>query len=110
MNSTTIINIFTAILAILLVLALNVVKSLLLYTECRDLNSKLKKKQLWQIIYFFLYITYSKINSFIISILIQHNITSNLQKYFHQDVSFACLQFYKYNCLNILAGNIFFYM
>ena len=34
-------------------------------------------------------------------------ITCNLQKDFHQDIlSFACLQFYKHNCLNILADNI----
>ena len=32
---------------------------------------------------------------------------SNLQKDFHQDnLSFVCLQFYKHNCLTILADNI----
>ena len=38
-------------------------------------------------------------------------IRSNLQKDSHQDnISFACLLFYKHNCLNILAGNICFHM
>ena len=32
----------------------------------------------------------------------------NLQKDFHQDnLSFVCLQFYKQNCLKILADNIY---
>ena len=32
---------------------------------------------------------------------------SNLQKDFHEDnMSFVCLQFYKHNCLKILADNI----
>ena len=35
-------------------------------------------------------------------------IISNLQNDFHQgNLSFACLQFYKHNFLNILAGNMF---
>ena len=34
-------------------------------------------------------------------------IISNLQKDFYQDnLSFVCLQFYLYNCLNILADTI----
>ena len=37
-------------------------------------------------------------------------IISNLQKDFHQDnLAFACLQFYKHNCLNIFEGNILLY-
>ena len=55
----------------------------------------------------FAVVTSSKINSFayISSIVIKR--LSNLQKYFHQDIlAFACLHFYKHNCLNILEGNI----
>ena len=47
--------------------------------------------------------TFSKINSFAYI----NNIES--QKDFHQDnLPFVCLLFYKDNCLNILAGNIYF--
>ena len=36
-------------------------------------------------------------------------IKTNLKKKFHQaNLSFACLQFYKHDCLNIPAGNICF--
>ena len=36
-------------------------------------------------------------------------IISNFQKHFHQDnLSFVCLQFYKQNCLSILARKIAF--
>ena len=38
-------------------------------------------------------------------------IISDLQKDFHQDnLSFVCLQFYKHNCLKILASNICFHI
>ena len=47
-------------------------------------------------------------------ILILHNtsfIRSNHQKDYHQDnLSFVCLQFYRHDCLNILAGNICFHI
>ena len=50
-------------------------------------------------------VTFSKFNSN------TSFITSNLQKDFHQDnLSFACSQIYKHNCLNILASNICFHM
>ena len=58
---------------------------------------------------FFAVVTFNKISSFayINSIIIAF-ILSNLQKDFHQDdLPFTCLQFYKHNCLNILADNIF---
>ena len=63
---------------------------------------------------FFVAVTFSRINSiaYINSIIIQHLqnpfIKNQFQKDCHQDIlSFACLQFYKQSCLNILAGNIF---
>ena len=56
------------------------------------------------------FITFCQTNSFLYQFF--HNtllIRSNLQKDFHQDnQSFVNLQFYKYNCLNMLAGNICF--
>ena len=54
---------------------------------------------------FFAIVTFSKFNSN------TSFITSNLQKDFHQDnLSFVSLQFYKHNCLNILASNICFHI
>ena len=60
---------------------------------------------------FFAVATFSKTNSFpYINSIVIHQI-SNLQKDFYQDsLSFVCLQFFKHNCLNILAGNICFHI
>ena len=61
---------------------------------------------------FFAIVTFSKINyfSYIDSFVIHHLWDLTLIKFkkdCHQDdLSFACVQFYKYNCLNMLAGNI----
>ena len=61
---------------------------------------------------FFALVTFSKINSFVYVYIYQFYrdtafIISNLQKDFYQDnLSFVCLQFYLYNCLNILADTI----
>ena len=60
---------------------------------------------------FFAVVTFSKINFFRLYQLYCNTafIISNLQKDSHHDnLSFACLQFYKHNCLNILGANICF--
>ena len=58
---------------------------------------------------FFSVITFGKMNSFAYINSLVAQLISNLQKVVHQDnLSFACLQFYKHNCLNMLASNIFF--
>ena len=62
------------------------------------------------------FFTVININSFALSILSKYSVyktyllKSNLQQFQkdcrQDDISFAYLQFYKHNCLNILAGNI----
>ena len=60
----------------------------------------------------FAVITFSKVGSFpYINFIVITFIVSHLHKDFHQDnMSFVCLQFYKHNCLNTLAGNICFHI
>ena len=59
----------------------------------------------------FTVIKFNNINSFAYnnSIHLPKTNFSHTQKdYYQDDLSFNCLQFYKLNCLNVLAGNICF--
>ena len=59
---------------------------------------------------FFAVITFSEINSIA---YINHNTTvmiSNLQDFYQDNLSCLCLQFYRGDCLNILASDICFHI
>ena len=63
---------------------------------------------------FFTVITFSNINSlnlnqfYLNKSFIRTNYEKLFQRDFHQDnLPFACIRFYKHNCLNILAGDFF---
>ena len=62
---------------------------------------------------FFAVVTFSKIKPLCLYQFYSKTafIISNLQKNFnHDNLLFVCLQCYKYNCLNILVGNVSFHM
>ena len=112
MNNTTIINTFHSDISnIAYIKTQN--RQIMATIACRILKFKsVIKKPLVTNPTFFTSITLSRINSFAYINYEIHLSKYNFhqfQKDFRQDnLSFASLQLYKHNCLNLLAGNNFF--